>query len=154
MAQGLKGRLVELGKSVIIIDGDKAREEINKGLGFDSESVLVSNKRVANLAKAKLNELDFVLVSIISPYTEARRLVRKILKESFVEVFVNCPLGECVKRDTKGLYAKAQKGEISNLLGFNDGYPYEIPENPDLEIKTNELSLEQSLEKIMKFLCL
>jgi len=87
---------------------------------------------------------------VISPYREMRKMAREMIGENFVEVFVNSPLEVCEKRDVKGMYKKAREGIIKNFTGIDD--PYEPPENPDIELKTDILQVEECVEKIFKFL--
>jgi adenylylsulfate kinase (EC 2.7.1.25) len=90
------------------------------------------------------------IVAVISPYREMRKMAREMIGENFVEVFVNAPLEVCEKRDVKGMYKKAREGIIKNFTGIDD--PYEPPENPDIELKTDILQVEECVEKILKFL--
>ena len=91
-----------------------------------------------------------VLVGFISPYKEDRDFARSLIGEDFIEVFVDCPIEECEKRDVKGLYAKAREGLIENFTGVND--PYEVPENAEIVVNTKDLSVEESVDKIMEYL--
>jgi adenylylsulfate kinase len=102
-------------------------------------------------AKLMLNAGLVVICAFISPYKTERDAIKKIAgEERFIEVYVNCPLNVCEERDVKGLYAKARKGIIPNFTGISA--PYEMPLNPDVEVKTAEESAEESLSKIIQFI--
>lgn len=152
IAHHLKTTLEAEGKSVIIIDGDDVRENKHQHLGFSREDIKENNRLISELAKAKALQFDFVLVPIISPYAEDRARARSRVGERFLELFVNASLEACRTRDTKGLYKKAAAGEINNLIGFSPSNPYEAPTCPDIEIKTDELSLEDSVSAVLEIL--
>ena len=152
IANSLKGKLEAMGKRVEVLDGDVVRETLHKNLGFTPEDIKENNRLIAELAKARMTEADVILVPIISPFKESRKLARETIGASFFEVFVNCPTEVVIDRDTKGLYGKAERGEIENLIGYHPEVPYEAPEHPDIEIKTNEFGLEDSVAKILSFL--
>ncbi len=137
------------GLSVRIIDGDDVRNTIHKNLGFSREDIKLNNNIIAEIAHKAVE--DVVLVPIISPFSEDRLNARNSIGTGFIEVYVNAPLEVVQARDTKGLYSKAQKGEIDNLIGVHDTHPYEIPAHPEIEIKTGELSLEESVSKIINY---
>jgi len=150
IALELKKELEKRGKSVEVLDGDVVRNTLHKNLGFFREDIRENNRLIANLAKEKSSRFDFILIPIISPYREDREMARSIIGSSFMELFINAPLTECVKRDVKGLYKKALTGEINNLIGVSKSNPYEAPEKPDLEIKTNQLDLPKSVDIILQ----
>ena len=151
IAKELKNFLEGKGKSVVIIDGDDIRNKQHRHLGFTREDIRENNRLIAELAKAKTRQADFILAPIISPYAADRAAARATVGDNFIELFVNASLAACQARDTKGLYKKAAAGEIDNLIGYSPANPYEVPTHPDIEIKTDELTLEQSLEKIMNY---
>lgn len=153
IALELKKKLERRGKTVEIIDGDSVRRTHNKSLGFSREDIQANNQIIARLAKEKVAAADFVLVPVISPYTEDRRKAMAMIGvEKCIELFVNAPLETCIERDVKGLYKKALRGEIENFIGISPTAPYEKPESPDIEIKTNEASIQESVEAVIKFL--
>ena len=152
LALELKKKLEELGKKVEILDGDIVRGTINKHLGFSREDIRENNKIMAGLAKEKMKDSDFVLVPKISPYKEDREKTQFLIGDNFLELFINAPLQECIKRDVKGLYQKALAGEIKDFVGIAQSNPYEAPDNPHLEIKTDQQSLEESVTTILDFL--
>ena len=136
------------GNKVIWLDGDEIRQTISKDLGFTKKDRIENIKRIAYLAQ-KLNENGaFVIVSAITPCEEMRQIARKIIgNDRYIEIYVKCPLEICKKRDPKGLYKKAEKGEIKNFTGISDAY--EEPYKPDIIIETKKLSIEKSINKII-----
>jgi len=152
IALKLKELLESRGKSVALIDGDDIRKEKHKHLGFSREDIRENNRLIANLALEREKEFDVVLVPIISPYREDRASASSIIGRGFTELFVNAPLEICIERDVKGLYKKALRGEIENFIGLSPSSPYEPPEKPDIEIKTAELNIDESVDGVLKFL--
>ena len=135
VANLLDKRLYALGKHTYILDGDNVRHGLNRDLGFTEEDRVENIRRVAEVARLMTDAGLLVLVSFISPFRAERRMARELLpKGEFLEVFVDTPFEECAKRDPKGLYAKALKGEIKNFTGVDS--PYEAPENPELHLET------------------
>ncbi|MGK0420588.1 MAG: adenylylsulfate kinase [Polaribacter sp.] len=133
------------------LDGDNLRSGINKDLGFTKSHREENIRRVAEIGKLMVESGLVVLAAFIAPYKKDRENISKIVKkENFIEIFINTSLEECEKRDSKGLYSKARKGEIKNMTGISS--PYEKPQNPNIEIKTRQESLEESVTKIMKFI--
>ena len=152
IANELKKILQAQGKSVAIIDGDDVRENEHRHLGFSREDIKENNRLVSELAKEKAGKFDIVLVPIISPYIADREMARSIVGKNFLQVFINASLETCLARDIKGLYKKAQTGEMDTLIGFSPSNPYEPPPRADIEVRTDELSLPESVEKIMVYL--
>ncbi len=152
LAAALKERLAKEGKTAEIIDGDAVRKNLNKHLGFSREDIRENNRLVAELAKIKLAEVDFVLVPVIAPYKEDRQMSRDIIGSAYNEIFVNRPLEKCIESDVKGLYKKALAGKIKDFIGISPSNPYEAPVNPNLEIKIRELKIEEAVEKIINYL--
>ncbi|MFH1656596.1 MAG: sulfate adenylyltransferase [Candidatus Nealsonbacteria bacterium] len=142
-------KLSERGYKVERLDGDLVREHLSKDLGFSKEDRNENIKRVSFLSKLLSRNNVGVLASFISPYKSERDGVRQET-ENFIEVFCNCSLEECEQRDQKGLYQKARKGEIKNFTGISD--PYELPENPEIELLTNGDFIESNTDKIIKYL--
>jgi len=143
-------RLAELlrmrGGPVELLDGDELRETICKGLGFSREDRLENIKRIAYVSRLLSRNGVTVLVSAITPYREMRDYLRRHVP-GFVEIYVDCPLQECERRDVKGLYAKARRGELKHFTGISD--PYEVPENPDIAIRTDRISVEDNCLTIL-----
>lgn len=130
------------------LDGDNLRMGLNKDLKFSPEDRKENIRRTAETAKLFLDSGAVVLASFISPFTEDREKVKEIVgAENFVEIFVNASLEECERRDVKGLYKRARAGKIKNFTGISS--PYEKPENPDIEVKTEEEKLEEAVKRII-----
>lgn len=118
-----------------LLDGDNVRHGLNRDLGFTAQDRVENIRRVAEVAKLMADAGLVVLVSFISPFREERKMARELIGENeFIEVFVDTPIDECMKRDPKGLYKKAKAGEIDNFTGISS--PYEAPENPEIHLHT------------------
>ncbi len=154
LANALHTTLKKIEKSAYLLDGDEVRKMHGHKHGFSRDDIRENNRLIAEYAKEKAASNDFVLVSVISPFLEDRARSRQIIGEGYIEVFIDCPLEVCIARDTKGLYAKAKAGEKDDLIGMSDKNPYEKPINPEITIKTNEVSIEQGIEKLTEFLSL
>jgi adenylyl-sulfate kinase len=137
------------GSKLEVLDGDIVRENLSKGLGFSKEDRDTNIRRIAFVADLLSRNDVPVITAAISPYREIRDEARQMIG-NFVEVFVRCPLDVLVKRDVKGLYAKARSGEIKEFTGISD--PYEPPENPELLIETDKQSPEESAQQILDYL--
>ncbi len=155
LANALEKRLYSLGYHTMLLDGDNIRMGINKNLGFKEADRVENIRRVAEIAKLMNDAGLIVLTAFISPYIADRRNARNIIGDgNFIEVYVNTPLEECEKRDVKGLYQKARKGEIPNFTGI--GSPYEPPEEPEIITDTLghdvETCVDELLDEIRKYL--
>ena len=150
IALKLKKELEKRDKSVEIIDGDVVRETLHKHLRFSRKDIRTNNKLIAEFCVKQ--KCDFVLVPIISPYREDRKMAKELIGSSFIELYLNCSLEECIKRDVKGLYKKALNNEIKNFIGVHDSNPYEIPENPDIIVNTIDNCVKENVFKIMDFI--
>jgi len=151
IAKGLERELYERGFLTIVLDGDKVRGGINDNLGFSDPDRKENIRRVAEVAKLFLNCGVITICCFVSPTNEIREQAKDIVgKDDFIEVFVNATIEECEQRDVKGLYAKARRGEITDFTGINS--PYEIPQHPDIEVKTKNKSLEQSVGEVLTFI--
>jgi adenylylsulfate kinase len=149
IAQHLERKLYNEGFFAQVLDGDNIRSGINNNLGFSMEDRIENIRRIAEVAKLYLNSGVITLNSFISPTRAIRNDAKNVIGEAdFLEIYINAPLEVCEARDVKGLYKKARKGEIKGFTGIDS--PYEAPENPFLEIKTDELSLEESVELIFR----
>ena len=146
LAELLVDVLVERGVRWELLDGDVVRTNLSKGLGFSKEDRDTNILRIGWVAERLTYHGAAVLVSAISPYREIRDEVRKQIPR-FVEVFVSCPVEECARRDRKGLYEKAMRGEIKGFTGVDD--PYEAPENAEVVVETDKQSPEECLEVIV-----
>ncbi len=145
----LEQQLFEKNIHTYTLDGDILRTGLNKDLSFTEEARKENIRRTGEVAKLFVDSGTVVIAAFISPFASDRKIVRELLGEEFVEVFVNCPLEVCEERDVKGLYKKARKGELKNFTGIDS--PYENPENPELTLNTHLQSLEQCVQQILEF---
>jgi adenylylsulfate kinase len=153
IAVALERALFNMGKLSYRLDGDNVRMGINKNLGFSEEDRKENIRRIGEVAKLFGDAGTISLSSFISPYKGDRDEVRALHEAaglSFVEVFVDCSLSCAETRDPKGLYKKARAGEIKNFTGIDD--PYEAPVNPEIHLKTDEMSLEQEVAIVIDYL--
>ncbi|TSA51838.1 MAG: adenylyl-sulfate kinase [Sphingobacteriales bacterium] len=151
IAEGLEKKLHENNFLTQILDGDNIRAGINSNLGFSETDRLENIRRIAEVSKLFLNCSVITINSFVSPTNDVRKLAKEIISENdFIEIYVNCPIEICEQRDVKGLYAKARRGEIKDFTGITA--PFEAPVAPSLEIKSNELTIEESVEKIFNFI--
>jgi adenylylsulfate kinase len=150
IAQHLERKLFNEGFFAQVLDGDNMRNGINNNLGFSIDDRKENIRRIAEISKLYLNSGIITINSFISPTIAIRNFAKSIIeKKDFIEIYINAPLEICEQRDVKGLYKKARKGELKGFTGI--GSPYEAPENPALEIKTNELSVEECVDEIFNF---
>ncbi len=151
LANNVEYYLYQRGVKTYLLDGDNVRDGLNKNLTFSEEDRKENLRRVGEVAKLMVDAGLVVLSSFISPYKKDRQEIKEIIGEDkFIEIFVDCPLEVCEQRDVKGLYQKARKGEIKNFTGIDS--PYEVPLQPDLIVKTDVESLENSTEKILQLI--
>jgi bifunctional enzyme CysN/CysC len=135
VANRLEKLLHAKGRHTYMLDGDNVRHGLNKDLGFTDEDRVENIRRVAEVARLMADAGLIVLVSFISPFRSERQLARDLMVEGeFIEVFVDTPIEECARRDPKGLYRKAMRGELANFTGISS--PYEAPESPELHLET------------------
>ena len=133
------------------LDGDNIRKGINNDLSFSPEDRMENIRRIAEIANLMIDAGLVVLAAFVSPYKKDRENIRTIVKDvNFVEIYINTSLEECERRDVKGLYKKARLGEIKNMTGISA--PYEAPETPDLEIKTENENIDASVKRIVDFI--
>ena len=148
IAMGVERELHKRGIICRILDGDDIRAGINSNLGFSAEDRMENIRRIAEIGKLFVQTGIVTLACFVSPTQDLRRLARDIIgEEDFKEVYVSTPLEECERRDVKGLYARARKGEVKEFTGISA--PFEVPENPMLEIDTSCLSLEESVRRVV-----
>ena len=151
IGDGVEKELHKRGFFTQFLDGDNVRAGINNNLGFSEEDRKENIRRIAEVSKLFLYNGIITINCFVSPTREIRNQARNIIgKNNFIEVYVNTPVEICETRDIKGLYKKARKGEINDFTGINA--PYEPPENPALEIKTNEQTIEESINKILEYI--
>ncbi len=149
IANALEKRLFAMGKHTYLLDGDNVRHGLNRDLGFTEDDRVENIRRVSEVAKLMVDAGLIVIVSFISPFESERMTARELFGiGEFVEVFVDTPIEECEKRDVKGLYAKARRGELKNFTGIDS--PYDTPKNPELHLLTNSMHLEECVEKIIE----
>ena len=151
VANQLEKRLHAEGKHTYMLDGDNVRHGLNRDLGFTDADRVENLRRVAEVAKLMVEAGLIVIVSFISPFRAERRAARDLFApEEFVEIHVSTPIAECEKRDVKGLYAKARKGELKNFTGIDS--PYEAPENAELVIDTSTKSPEECALEVWRLI--
>lgn len=148
LANALEEKLFEDKIRTYVLDGDNVRRGINKNLGFSPEDRSENNRRIGEISKLFIDAGLVVLAAFVAPYKKDREFIKQTVgEENFIEIFVNTSLKECEKRDVKGLYEKARKGEIKNMTGISA--PYEKPNNPDIEV-TEINSIEESVNLVYK----
>ena len=151
IAAWLEKKLNDEGYLTQVLDGDNVRSGINNNLAFTEEDRLENIRRISEVSKLFLNCGIITINSFVSPTEDIRDLAKEIIgKENFLEVYINTSLEDCEKRDVKGLYKKARKGEIPNFTGISS--PYESPENPEIRIDTTKLSAEEAANQIIEFI--
>lgn len=149
IAQHLEAKLYAEGFLVQVLDGDNLRTGLNANLGFSAEDRIENIRRVAEVAKLFLTGGNIVICTFISPTRASRDQARQIIGEAdFLELFVNASLDTCEARDVKGLYAKARAGLIPDFTGIHQAY--EEPLNPFLEVRSDQLSVEEAVELIFE----
>lgn len=150
LANALERRLAAMGRHTMLLDGDNIRMGLNKNLGFMESDRAENIRRAAEAAKLLNDAGLIVLAAFISPYEKDRENAREIIGEDFFEVYVSTPLEECERRDAKGLYKKARKGEIPNFTGITS--VYEAPKHPQMCIDTSRCSVEEAVERMIRAL--
>jgi bifunctional enzyme CysN/CysC len=153
LSHELERELFNLNHNVYVLDGDNIRHGLNSNLGFSPVDRVENIRRVAEVAKLLADAGVIAVTAFISPYRQDRRRAREIVLESgcdFYEVFVDAPLEVCEQRDPKGLYRKARAGEIRDFTGISA--PYEAPADPELTVKTDEETLQESVARVLEFL--
>jgi len=147
IANFLEQKLNSMGLLTYTLDGDNVRQGLNNDLGFSEADRAENIRRVAEVAKLMVDAGLIVVVSFISPFKSERQFARSLFEEGeFVEIYINTPISECEKRDPKGLYAMARRGELSNFTGIDSAY--EQPENAEIIINTDKISVEDCVDSI------
>ena len=150
VAIALERELHSRGLLCRILDGDNIRSGINNNLGFSAEDRVENIRRIAEVGRLFVDTGIITIAAFISPNNQLREMAAEIIgKDDFVEVFVSTPLEECEKRDVKGLYAKARRGEIKNFTGISA--PFEAPEHPDIPLDTSKLPVEESVKILLDY---
>ncbi|MBN2318478.1 MAG: adenylyl-sulfate kinase [Acidobacteria bacterium] len=134
-----------------VLDGDNIRHGLNKDLGFKPEDRKENIRRIGEVAKLLVDAGLIAITAFISPYREDRHQARELVRDDeFLEVYVKCDLAECERRDPKGIYKKARKGEIKEFTGISA--PYEEPEKPEIVVDTTRNSIEECTQKLLDYL--
>ncbi|MFM1878041.1 MAG: hypothetical protein RLZZ241_907 [Bacteroidota bacterium] len=150
LANALEENLFLKGIKTYTLDGDNVRAGLNNNLGFSPADRTENIRRIGELSKLFIDAGLVVLAAFVAPFEQDRNFIRNCVgADAYIEIFVNTSLEVCEARDVKGLYAKARRGEISEMTGISS--PYEIPQNPDLVIST-ELSVPESIAQILAFI--
>jgi len=150
LAQAVRDEIAAQGRRVELLDGDEVRTHLSKGLGFSKEDRDTNIRRIGYVARLLSRNGVVAITAAISPYREVRDEVRRAHDAPFVEVFLDCSIDELVRRDTKGLYGQALRGELQHFTGVSD--PYEPPLAPEIHIHTDRETVEASLKKIAAWL--
>ena len=151
VAVALERELHRRGRLCRLLDGDNIRTGINAGLGFSADDRRENIRRIAEVGKLFVDTGIITLAAFVSPTEELRTLARDIIGAAdFKEIFVATPLEECERRDVKGLYARARRGEVKNFTGISA--PFEAPQNPALVLDTTDTPVEESVEKVLALL--
>ena len=151
IAIALERELSSRGLLCRILDGDNIRSGINNNLGFTADDRRENIRRIAEVSKLFVDTGIITIAAFISPTEEVRQMAAQIIgPEDFKEIFISTPLEECERRDVKGLYAKARRGEIPHFTGISA--PFEVPANPALSLDTSRLSLEESVSALLRLL--
>ena len=148
IAHELESQLFQRKIRSYVLDGDNIRHGLNKNLGFTPEDRHENLRRIGELSRLFVDAGIVTITAFISPYRSDRQMVRELVgSEQFIEVYLKCSVDVCETRDPKGLYQKAKRGEIQNFTGVSS--PYEVPENPELVLETDILSIDESVAKIL-----
>ena len=150
LSQAVASELLVRGHQVERLDGDEVRQRLSRGLGFSKEDRNENVRRIGFVARLLSRRGAVAIASAISPYRDVRDEIRREHDAPFVEIFVDCPLDALVKRDPKGLYAKALRGEIANFSGVSD--PYESPSAPEITVHTDRETVDASRDVILRWL--
>jgi bifunctional enzyme CysN/CysC len=150
IASAIESELIQQGRPAYLLDADNVRHALNADLGFSAQDRAENVRRIAHVAQLLADAGVVALVPVISPYRAGRQFARDIHAAAelpFVEVWVSTPLDECEKRDPKGLYVKARAGQLTGFTGIDDAY--EAPDSPELVLPSHQLTIEESVSKVM-----
>ena len=150
LARAVRDHLASRSRRVELLDGDQVRATLSKDLGFSKKDRDAHVERIGYVARLLSRNGVIVVVAAIAPYREVRQRLRDGQEQPFCEVYLECPLEELVRRDTKGLYARALQGDVPNFTGISD--PYEAPLSPDVHIRSDQESVEESAAKVIGWL--
>lgn len=148
LANATESALYDKGFKTYLLDGDNVRDGLSRDLSFSQDGRIENLRRIGEVSKLFLDAGIIVFSAFISPFNEDREKISQLVgEENYLEVYVNCPIEVCEKRDVKGLYQKARNGLIANFTGIDS--PYEVPLSPFLTINTNEETLQESIDRII-----
>ena len=151
LATEVEKELYQRGVRTYVLDGDNIRHGLNRDLGFGKDDRKENIRRIGEVAKLFVDAGIVTLTAFISPYREDRDMVRALFGQGeFIEIYVKCSIEECERRDPKGLYKKARRGEIRDFTGISA--PYEEPVNPELVVETERETVEESVGRVLAFL--
>lgn len=151
VAMGVERELHAQGILCRILDGDNVRAGINNNLGFSAEDRIENIRRIAEIGKLFVQTGVVTLACFVSPTNDIRQMAREIVgEEDFLEVYISTPIEECERRDVKGLYARARKGEVKNFTGISA--PFEAPISADIDIDTSKIPLEESVRTLTELI--
>ncbi|WP_251554114.1 adenylyl-sulfate kinase [Neobacillus muris] len=151
IANAVSNELFRLGIHEYVLDGDNIRHGLNKDLGFSEHDRTENIRRIGEVAKLFVDSGNIVTTAFISPFRSDRDQVRALFEEGeFIEIFINCPIDECERRDPKQLYAKARRGEIKDFTGIDS--PYEAPEKAEIIIDSSKVTVDGAVEQILNYL--
>lgn len=150
VASSLEKRLHDMGKLTYTLDGDNVRHGLNSDLGFSDKDRIENIRRIGEISKLFVDAGIITIATFVSPFREDRQKVRELLGKDFVEIYIDCPLEVCEKRDPKGIYKKARTGEIKHFTGIDS--PYESPINPEIVVSTHLNTLDECVDKLVAYL--
>jgi adenylylsulfate kinase len=151
IANAVSHELFRQGISEYVLDGDNIRHGLNKDLGFSDYDRTENIRRIGEVAKLFVDSGKVVTTAFISPFRSDRDQVRALFKDGeFIEVFVQCPIEECERRDPKQLYAKARRGEIKDFTGIDS--PYEAPQQPEITLHSDQVTVQEAVEQVFAYL--
>ena len=134
---------------VLRVDGDNFRKKTNLKNSFTKKNIIINNNNIISHISSKYLKYNYTIVSVISPLRETRKKALKVFKDNYNEIYVYCPIKELIKRDTKGLYLKAKKNIIKNLIGYNSKIKYEKSLHKIIKINTNKYNKNSAVKKIL-----
>lgn len=150
LAQAVEAYLFQQGMRTYVLDGDNVRQGLCADLGFSAADRTENIRRIGETAKLMLDAGVITLAAFISPFAKDRALVRALMPDDFVEIYCHCSLETCAARDVKGLYQKARAGTVSDFTGISS--PYEIPEQPELILNTEQYPVDACVAQVMNYL--
>lgn len=150
VASSLEKRLHDMGKLTYTLDGDNVRHGLNSDLGFSDEDRVENIRRIGEISKLFVDAGVITIATFVSPFREDRQKVRDLLGKDFAEIYIDCPIEVCEKRDPKGIYKKARAGEIKHFTGIDS--PYESPINPEIVVSTHLNTLDECVDKLVDYL--